>query len=265
MKSNKIKKKRSKIRVTFTILAFIFLFTGLGLLLFPPISNTYGKWVATGIADDFDTRVKTIQHIKDGKITTSDAVSEYSESDTGVDYRKIDVDALYKDSVAYNKKIRENQHSLLTGDFVFEKPALHLSKYGIYDGVYGYVDIPTIDLKVPIYLGVQNDHMSYGAAHLTYTSLPLGDKESNCVLAAHTGYVGRIFFDNIRNLTIGDTVKVINYWGTIKYKVTGYKIIKPKQTDDLFIRNESSGLVLVTCISNGHGDFDRYLVFAERK
>ncbi|MBQ9673312.1 MAG: class C sortase [Ruminococcus sp.] len=268
VKPEPAKKKRSKIRVFFTILATLMLIVGIGLLLFPPVSNTYGKIVAESIADDFDKRVEIIEKNKNLKKSSDSDNSKnnfyYDNNDDGIDYQKIDIDALYKDSKAYNKNLRENQSSLLTNDYVFEKPALYLSHYGIYDGVYGYVNIPAIDLKIPIYLGIQNDHMSYGAAHLTYTSLPIGDNNSNCVLAAHTGYVGRIFFDNIRNLKAGDNVQVVNYWNKVNYTVTGHKIIKPNEAEDIFIEENKSKLVLMTCITNNSGGFDRYLVYCEK-
>lgn len=263
-KEKKQKKKRSKLRLTLTIVAFVLLLTGLGLLLFPPISNSYGKYVANSIADDFDARVENIKKMKNSK-GNSNVIPDDESQDSGVDYRKVDVDKLYKDSLAYNKKIRDNQFDFLKSDFYFDKPALYLSDYGINDGVYGYVSIPSIDLKVPIYLGVQNNHMSYGAVHLTYTSLPLGDKRSKCVLAGHTGYVGRIFFDNIRQLKSGDVIKVVNYWGTVKYTVTGYEVIKPNEADNLVIQDDSTSIALVTCISDGKGGFDRYVVYGVRQ
>jgi sortase A len=261
MKRNKGEKKpKSKLRLTFTIIASVLLAAGLALVLFPPVSNSYGKYVANTVADNFDTRVKNIEKINSHKVDSKSIEND----DEGIDYTKVDVDALYKDSVAYNKNLQENQYSLLKGDYVFKKPALSLSKYGIYDGVYGYVSIAAIDLKIPIYLGVQNNHMSYGAAHLTYTSLPIGNSSSNSVLAGHTGYVGRIFFDDIRQLKNGDIVKIVNYWGTIKYKVSGSKIIKPNQADDIFIEKDKTMLTLMTCISDGKGGFNRYLVFCEK-
>lgn len=256
--------KRSKFRITTTVIALIFMFSGLVLVLFPPISNSYGKAIASDISESFDTRVKNIQQIQKGK-KTADTLSQEFSDDEGVNYKKIDVDALYRDSIAYNKRISNDQLNYLTSDLVFEKPALHLSNYGIYDGVYGYVEAPSIDLKVPIYLGVQNNHMSYGAVHLTHTSLPIGDKKSKSVLAGHTGYVGRIFFDNIQQLKKGDVIRVVNYFGTVQYRVTGYDIIKPNQADSLIITNDNAEIALVTCISNSEGDFDRYVVFGERK
>ena len=66
--------------------------------------------------------------------------------------------------------------------------------------------------------------MSYGAAHMSATSLPIGGKNTNAVLAGHTGYIGRIFFDNLRNLKIGDWVSITNYWDTLNYKVVETKV-----------------------------------------
>ena len=94
--------------------------------------------------------------------------------------------------------------------------------------------------------------------------MPIGGKDTNAVLAGHTGYVGRIFFDNIRQLNIGDKVKVRTYWSKITYKVTGTKVIKPNHADDIFIHDDKDMIILMTCISNGSGGFDRYLVFCER-
>ena len=64
------------------------------------------------------------------------------------------------------------------------------------------------------------------AAHLTYTSLPIGGESTNCVLAAHTGYIGRIFFDYIRYLNVGDEVTVTNLWNKLTYRVTDKRVYK---------------------------------------
>ena len=81
-------------------------------------------------------------------------------------------------------------------------------------------------MELPIFLGATDDNMAFGAAHLTYTSLPIGGESTNCVLAAHTGYIGRVFFDDIRYLQIGDVVTITNYWDKLTYKVTDKQIYK---------------------------------------
>lgn len=264
---SKPKKKGSKLRKFLLVIAVLLFLTGVGLMLFPPISNMYGKKVAEEITQTFDHRSEIVKtNLKIKKNGGKDAEQHYvlDENDTGIDYKKVDIEKLYNASVKYNQKLQKNQGNMLINDTVFQKPALYLSKYGIYDGVYGYISIPKIDLKIPIYLGIQNDHMSYGAAHLTHTSLPIGDKDSNCVLAGHTGYIGRIFFDNLRSLSKGDKVQIVNYWKKINYTVTGHKVIDPNHPTDMFIEQGKTKLVLMTCISNGRGGFNRYVVTCEK-
>ena len=66
------------------------------------------------------------------------------------------------------------------------------------------------------------------------------------------------------NLQIGDKVKVGTYWSKITYTVTSTKVIDPDHADDIFIKEGKDMIILMTCISNGSGGFDRYLVFCER-
>ena len=257
--------KSKKVRRVLTIIATIFLVTGIALVLFPPVSNTYGKYVAKGISDDFETRA---EHPRKGSYADAKKKGEVDNNGclsdgTQVVY-DVDIKRLKEDSIKYNNMLKEHQREKLTSSLSYVEPSLKLSKYGIFDGVYGYIEAPTIDMKLPIYLGTARNHLNYGVAHLTYTSLPIGGKNTNAVLAGHTGYVGRIFFDNIRQLNIGDKVKVRTYWSKITYKVVDTKIIKPNQCGDIFIHDDKDMIILMTCISNGSGGFDRYLVFCER-
>lgn len=257
--------KNKKVRRVLTIIASIFLITGICLVLFPPVSNTYGKYVAKGISDDFDKRADNPRKgsyadaKKKGEVDGNGCLKD----GTQVVY-DVDIKRLREDSIKYNNMLKKHQWEKLTSSLSYEQPSLKLSKYGIFDGVYGYIEAPTIDMKLPIYLGTARNHLNYGAAHLTYTSLPIGGNNTNAVLAGHTGYIGRIFFDNIRNLQIGDKVKIRTYWSKITYTVTSTKVIDPHHADDIFIKEGKDMIILMTCISNGSGGFDRYLVFCER-
>lgn len=259
--------KNSKVRKILLTVATIFLIVGIGLVLFPPLSNWYGIKVANDISEDFDKGISNIQKGSYAEAKKKGLVDDEGIATDGsgdLMFYDADIKRLKEDSIKYNEMLKVNQRDKLTSKFSYEQPSLKLSKYGIFNGVYGYVEAPTIDMKLPIYLGTGRNHMNYGAAHLTYTSLPIGGDTTNCVLAGHTGYVGRIFFDNIRNLSVGDTVKVRNYWEKISYKVTSTKVITPKQADDIFLKEGKDMIILMTCISNSSGGFDRYLVFCER-
>ena len=178
---------------------------------------------------------------------------------------KIDFDRLYSDSIAYNENLKKHQHELLTNEQSYQFPALNLSSYGITSGVYGYISAPSIGLELPIYLGGNDDNMALGTAHMTYTSLPVGGKSTNCVLSGHSGYVGRIFFDYIPSLGIGDEITVENYWDTLTYRVIDKQIHKKDESADCYITEGRDLLTLITCVSNGHGGFDRFYLICERK
>jgi sortase A len=100
---------------------------------------------------------------------------------------------------------------------------------------------------------------------MTYTSLPVGGKSTNCVLSGHSGYVGRIFFDYIPSLSIGDEITVENYWDTLTYRVIDKQIHKKDESADCYITEGRDLLTLITCVSNGHGGFDRFYLICERK
>ena len=77
----------------------------------------------------------------------------------------IDKEALRNDSLQYNESLKQNQNLLLKGTN-YTYAALDLTKYGIYDNIYGYVSAPSIGLELPIYLGANDTTMSLGAGHL---------------------------------------------------------------------------------------------------
>ncbi|MCD8025551.1 MAG: class C sortase [Clostridiales bacterium] len=265
---NKRLDKRWK-RVVFRI-AVAMLAVGLARVLFPRMSNFIGKLIAAVEADEFDER---IANIADGSY--EDALNNGEIDDEGypIDedgnrtsdnplYFQADLDRLLEDSLAYNENLKVNQNKLLVSNYSYTQASLNLADYGIYNGIYGYVSTPTIDMKLPIYLGANNSTMSYGAAHLTYTSQPTRGESTNTVLAGHTGYIGRIFFDNLRNLQIGDEVTVTNYWETLEYEVVRTEVHAPDEAQGIFITEGEDMLTMLTCINGGSS---RYYVICERK
>lgn len=198
------------IKKILTGVAIAMLVVGIGLVAFPPISNFIGTQISNGEADGFDTRVEEAedgsfeQAVKDGKVDEEGYKIDREGKRTSKQpvVFKADLDRLFNDSVAYNKKLETNQYEMLRND-TYSQAAVNLEDYGITDGIYGYVTAETINMRLPIYLGANSSNMSYGAAHMSATSLPIGGKNTNAVLAGHTGYIGRIF------LTISATSKSV--------------------------------------------------------
>ena len=262
------------------VAAIILLLAGIGFLLFPPISNWIGKMNNDKLSHQFDdTRDNVVDYVEDSDGSRADNAKD--AKDKGLvdkDGYRIDSDGsrlsdfpfvfrndlaqLREDSHVYNRGLIDHQG---TGDAVhYEYAVFDLSDYGVYDGMYACLTIPKIDLRLPVYLGADNNTMNYGIGHLYGTSLPLDEKNTNCALAGHTDYIGRIFFDNIRNLDTGDEVIVRNYWEDITYRVIDRKIVAEDEVDDLLIQTDRQLLTLVTCI-RGEDGFDRFLVICEKQ
>ena len=119
-------------------------------------------------------------------------------------------------------------------------------------------------VKLPLYLGATIENMRKGAAIMGETSLPLGTKNSNCVIAAHRGYQGIPYFREIEKLKAGDKVTIQNPWEKLSYRVEKIKIIKPDDSDQIRIQKGKDMVTLLTCHPyRSHGKF-RYVVYCVR-
>ena len=98
------------------------------------------------------------------------------------------LEQLYQELVRRNEELYATRQSELTDPFSYEQPAVSLEDYGLEDGVIGFLQIPALDLELPILLGANEQNLEKGTAHLTQTSYPVGGPNTNCVLAAHRGY-----------------------------------------------------------------------------
>lgn len=246
------------------------LLTGLGLVLFPPISNSIGTAIAKNEIEKFDEFVNNIaegsfeEALEKGKIDSEGyPIDENGKriSETQIIF-EVESGRLLEDSLAYNEELKSNQTQMLTTES-YSRQVLNLLDYGVITNIYGYVSAPTIDMQLPVYLGASDYNMSYGVAHLCYTSLPTGGESTNTVIAGHTGYIGRIYFDKLRYLQIGDSIEFTNYWGKLNYKVAETKIVEENDSADIYIKEGKDLLTLITCISNDNGGFDRYVVICE--
>jgi sortase A len=194
--------------------------------------------------------------------SSSDNTSD-SDSPNNSNYTKASKD-LYKAMKKYNQELCSKQSTTLTSEKVLTYSCVDLSKYGVTNDCIGYIEIPNINLELPIYLGASDKNMANGTAHLNGTSAPIGGNNTNSVICGHTGYVGRTFFDNLSTLKFGDKIYIHNYWDTLSYKVTETKTVLKNESSILYIQQGKDIITLFTCISDGKGGFNRYVVVAER-
>lgn len=171
---------------------------------------------------------------------------------------------LWEDMTAYNEAIFAKGQSGLSSKLDYQQPSFRLSDYGLKEEAFGVIDIPAMELSMPIYLGASKEHMADGAAHLSQTSLPIGGENTNCVIAGHRGYNGASYFRYIDKLKTGDTVTITNLWEQLTYRVAEIKVIYPYEVDEILIQPGRELLTLLTCHPYASGGKQRYLVICER-
>lgn len=165
---------------------------------------------------------------------------------------------------AYNQRIYNEKQPGLVNLEACEEPAASLLAYGIDDEIIGVLEIPAMDLTMPIYLGASDAHLVAGAAVLGNTSAPIGGNNTNCVIAGHRGWRGADYFRHIDRLHVGDTVKLTNLWETLTYTVVDIQIIQPHEIEKIKIQPNRDLLTLLTCHPYASGGRQRYVVYCER-
>lgn len=171
---------------------------------------------------------------------------------------------LFYEMQRHNMALYAYKQRELTSKTAYELSQFSLTAYGVPDETFGVISIPAMELEMPLYLGASEEHMANGAAVLSQTSIPIGGKDTNAVIAGHRGYGGYDYFRYIDKLELGDEVTITNLWDTLNYKVTDIQIVSPDSVQSILIQPGKDMITLLTCHPYASGGKYRYLVFCER-
>ena len=171
---------------------------------------------------------------------------------------------LLADLQEYNRQLYAEKQCNLTDLEACEEPAADLVAYGIEDEIIGVLEIPAMELIMPVYLGASDTHLAAGAAVLGNTSAPIGGDNTNCVIAGHRGWRGADYSRHIDKLTVGDEVVITNLWETLAYTVADIQIIQPHEVEKIKIQPNRDLLTLLTCHPYASGGRQRYVVYCVR-
>lgn len=216
------------------IIGIIFLIVAFGFVLYPLFSNTINNCFALSTIDNYKSKVADLKDSKSRYLT---------------------------DAEEYNHNL-----SKLVNDFTYSSDSVidgydNILNFG--DGLIGYIEIPKINVKLPIYHGDRDKVLEKGVAHIPNTAFPIGGIGNHSVLSAHTGYPTQVFFDNLDDLAIGDEIKVSVLDETLIYKVTAKNIVKPDNISLLSVDDRKDLISLITCYPYGVNSH-RLIVTAER-
>lgn len=162
----------------------------------------------------------------------------------------------YEKAKIYNEKINGNLIEIKNDDY---NNILNLSE----NGVMSYIEIPKIEVNLPIYHGTQDKELKKGIGHVENTSLPIGGKSTHCVLVGHTGLAKSKLFTRLNELQNDDIINIYTLGKLLKYKVYQIKVVLPSELNKLQIQENRDLVTLVTCTPYGINTH-RLLVECER-
>jgi len=113
--------------------------------------------------------------------------------------------------------------------------------------IMGYVEIPKLDIKLPIYQGTSETVLQKGIGWLEGTSVPIGGESTHSVLSGHRGLPTSRLFTDLDKLENGDNFFIRNADGILAYEVDQIKIVLPDETEDLLIIEGKEYVTLLTC------------------
>ena len=118
-------------------------------------------------------------------------------------------------------------------------------------GVICYIDIPKINVYLPVQHGTDADTLEKSVGHVVGTSLPVGGSSTHAVLSAHSGLASSKLFSDIDQLAVGDTFYIHVLGDTLAYKVDSINTVLPTDTSLLQIEDGKDLVTLVTCTPFG--------------
>ncbi|WP_287638355.1 class C sortase [Blautia sp.] len=195
------------------------------LILYPVVSNYVNQLHSTTIATDYEQEVSHLSENLENEMI--EQAREYNKSLIGISSfidPFSDTEGIQTEDDVYNNLLKIDDTKMM-----------------------GYIDIPKIDIVLPIYHGTSESVLQSGVGHLPNTSLPVGGESSHAVLSGHRGLANAKIFTDLNKMEIGDVfyIKILHH--TFAYQVDQILTVLPSETDALQIEKGKDYVTLVTC------------------
>ena len=215
-----MKKKNDTIS---TIILVLVILIGLSLLLYPAFSEYWNDKVS------------------------SHAVALYQEQVANIDENLYA--ELWEQVHDYNQSLLDRGNPYLLSPEQTEEYNGLLDVTGT--GVMAYIEIPTINVSLPLYHGTSETVLQVAAGHLEWTSLPAGGESTHMVLSGHRGLPSAKLFTDLDKMVVGDRFMIHVLDQTLTYEVDQIHIVYPNETEELLIQEGKDLCTLVTCTPYG--------------
>lgn len=205
-----------------TIVLVIILLVGVGILLYPSVSDWWNSMHATRAIASYVT-----------------AVEDLSGQER---------EAMLEAAREYNSRLANGVNFTLTDEQRAEYDRL-LDITGT--GIMGYVQITSIGVNLPVYHSVDEAVLQIAVGHIPGSSLPVGGERTHAILSGHRGLPSAKLFSDLDQIVEGDTFTLNIMDQTITYMVDQIRIVLPEETDELAITDGKDYCTLVTCTPYG--------------
>ncbi|MDE5909607.1 MAG: class C sortase [Lachnospiraceae bacterium] len=208
------------------VLAVIVCLAGLGVLLYPTISNWWNLWMQSRLISEYERKVEELDTEQFTEIY--DAARIYNEKlyQLGISFANVD---------ANDERLNVNGQNY--------DQLLNISG----NGVMGYVIIDKIDVRLAISHGTEDAVLHDGVGHLKGSSLPVGGENTHAALFGHRGLPSAVLFTDLDQMEIGDYFQINILGRVLNYQVDQILVIEPQETDPLEIIEGKDYVTLVTC------------------
>lgn len=210
--------KKGRFNVS-TLLATLVLLAGIGIVAYPTVANWWNN------------------------LHQSRALDEYLQAVEDSDPERME--RMLSDAEEYNKRLLDKPNRFVMSDEERQEYMGLLNVNG--SGIIGYIDIPALHIRYPIYHSTAEDILQVAIGHLEGSSLPVGGKGVHTALSGHRGLPSAVLFSNLDDLQIGDRFTVTVLTRTVTYEVDQIRIVDPEDVSDLKIDPRKDYMTLVTC------------------
>lgn len=149
------------------------------------------------------------------------------------------------------RQAAEQYNAMLSGATITEggasAPPLAYAQQLTVGGAMAYVDIPKINVCLPVQHGTGAETLEKSVGHVVGTSLPVGGSSTHAVLSAHSGMASAKLFSDIDKLEKGDVFYIRVLGEVLAYQVDSINIVLPTDTSLLQIEDGKDLVTLVTC------------------
>lgn len=219
-----------KKNLTYILFAILFI-SGLSLLLYPYVSDKWNTYGQSKLITKYDQEI---------------AVP--SES-SGIDY-----EAEREKAEAYNEELLPYTptDSFARAEAAKEPDETYMSCLNLTgDGMMGYVEIPKIAIKIPIYHTTSEEVLAKAAGHVEGSSLPVGGADTHAVISAHRGLPNSALFTDLDRVEEGDHFFIYVLDETLCYEVDQVLVVDPSDTEALAVEDGKDLVTLFTCTPYG--------------